>query len=91
MNYHKKVPIVRQRQMIEMVENTFTKHSVAVMRARYWRRSSTGEIGNEGLVRSSISCKAGLASSFFVDETCWISAFIALISFSENDIVECAC
>ena len=38
-------------------------------------------------MRSSMTCKAGLASSFFIDETCWISAFIALMSFSENDII----
>ena len=38
-------------------------------------------------MRSSMTCKAGLASSFFVDETCWISVFMALISFLENDII----
>ncbi len=68
--------------------NTFTKPSVAMMRARYWRRISDGEILSEGLMRSSMACKAGLASSFFVDDTCWISACIALISLSESDIIE---
>jgi hypothetical protein len=67
--------------------NTFTKPSAALIRARYWRRSSNGEILNEGLMRSSMACKAGLASSFFVDDTCWISACIALISLPESDII----
>ena len=35
-----------------------------------------------------MTCKAGLASIFFVDETCWISAFMALISFSEKGIID---
>lgn len=38
-------------------------------------------------MRSSMTCKAGLASSFFEDETCWISACIVLISFSEDGII----
>ena len=67
--------------------NTFTESSAALIRARYWRRISTGEVLNEGLTRSSMACKAGLASSFFVDETCWISACIASISFSKSDMM----
>ncbi len=38
-------------------------------------------------MRSSKTCKAGLAGSFFEDETCWISACIVLISFLENGII----
>lgn len=67
-------------------ENTFTMPSDTLMRLRYWRKSSTDEILNDGLMRLSINSKAGLASIFFVDEICWISASIGLISSSDSDI-----
>lgn len=73
---------------MKIVYNIFTKPSAALIRAIYWRKSSNGESLSEGLMRPSMASKAGLASSFFADETCSISACIALISLSESDMIE---